>query len=141
MPSISIKCTSVNFNYKFNVNVLNLKNRFFYYKYYKIREKDVYFGEKHKYPLFFYNKTRRMKFFDDNKAILYGYKFHFSGRFTRKQKAASWWYIKGSIPASSMSYDVDYGYFTITLRYSACTLKVWLYKNKKISPKYGLKMV
>lgn len=54
-----------NFNYKFNVNVLNLKNRFFYYKYYKIREKDVYFGEKYKYFLFFYNKIRCMKFFDD----------------------------------------------------------------------------
>jgi hypothetical protein len=78
-----------NFNYKFNVNVLNLKNRFFYYKYYKIREKDVYFGEKHKYPLFFYNKTRRMKFFDDYQSMLYGYKFHFVGRFTRKQQAAN----------------------------------------------------
>ena len=78
-----------NFNYKFNVNVIGLKNRFFYYRNYKIREKDVYFGEKYKYPLFFYNKTRRMKFFDDYQTMLYGYKFHFVGRFTRKQQAAN----------------------------------------------------
>jgi len=88
------------------------------------------------------NKFRKLKYLQGDKTnVLYGYKFHFSGRFTRKQRAASWWYIKGAIPASSMNYDVDYGYFTITLRYSACTLKIWLYKNKRISPKYGLKMV
>jgi len=40
-------------------------------------------------PIFLYNKTRRMKFFDNKLAILYGYKFHFVGRFTRKQQAAN----------------------------------------------------
>jgi len=34
------------------------------------------------------NKKTRMNFFF-NKSPLYGYKFHFSGRFTRKQKAAN----------------------------------------------------
>jgi hypothetical protein len=40
-------------------------------------------------PIFFTNKTKKMKHFDDNIAILYGYKFHFVGRFTRKQKSAN----------------------------------------------------
>jgi hypothetical protein len=36
------------------------------------------------------NKFRRLKFLEGKKkSLLYGYKFHFSGRFTRKQKAAS----------------------------------------------------
>jgi hypothetical protein len=45
--------------------------------------------DKKKLPIFLYNKTRRMKYFDANLAILYGYKFHFVGRFTRKQQAAN----------------------------------------------------
>jgi ribosomal protein S3 len=63
--------------------------------------------------------------------LLYGYKFHFSGRFTRKQKAASLWFLKGSNSVSSTWANIDYGAYTITLRYSTCSLKVWLYKNKK----------
>jgi len=36
------------------------------------------------------NKFRRLKTLEGNRVnVLYGYKFHFSGRFTRKQKAAS----------------------------------------------------
>jgi hypothetical protein len=35
------------------------------------------------------HKLKRLKHFDSEKAILYGYKFHFKGRFTRKQRAAS----------------------------------------------------
>jgi len=34
-------------------------------------------------------KLKRRKFLDRNKAILYGYKFHFKGRFKRKQKASN----------------------------------------------------
>lgn len=88
------------------------------------------------------NKFRRLKFLEGKKKnVLYGYKFHFSGRFTRKQKAASLWYAKGANPVSSMDYDVEYGFHTSTLRYSACTLKVWLYKNKRVSFKYGYRLV
>jgi hypothetical protein len=71
------------------------------------------------------NKFRRLKFLEGKKkSLLYGYKFHFSGRFTRKQKAASLWYSKGANPVSSMAHDVEYGFHTVTLKYSACTLKV-----------------
>jgi hypothetical protein len=34
-------------------------------------------------------KLKRRKFLDDSHGILYGYKFHFRGRFKRKQKASS----------------------------------------------------
>jgi len=88
------------------------------------------------------NKFRRLKFLEGKKkSLLYGYKFHFSGRFTRKQKAASLWYSKGANPVSSMAHDVEYGFHTVTLQYSACTLKVWLYKNRAGSPKHGYRLV
>jgi hypothetical protein len=51
-----------------------------------IRSPDI---DENRIPIFFNNKTRKMKFFDDNVAILYGYKFHFVGRFTRKQQSAN----------------------------------------------------
>jgi len=72
-----------------------------------------------------------MKFFDDNKAILYGYKFHFVGRFTRKQQAANLWYKFGSLANSSAVANVDYAFYTVILRYSVCTVKVWLYKSRR----------
>jgi hypothetical protein len=88
------------------------------------------------------NKFRRLSFLQGKKKnLLYGYKFHFSGRFTRKQKAASLWYAKGANPVSSMDHDVEYGFHTSTLRYSACTLKIWLYKNRRVSYKYGYRLV
>jgi len=97
------------------------------------------FGEEklnqYKMPIFLYNKTRRMKFFDNKLAILYGYKFHFVGRFTRKQQAANLWYRLGSLANSSAIANVDYAIYSVVMRYSVCTVKVWLYKSKT-APKY-----
>jgi len=101
----------------------------------QIKKKDLLFT-----PLI--NKFRRLKFLEGKKkSLLYGYKFHFSGRFTRKQKASSLWFSKGANPVSSMAHDVEYGFHTVTLKYSACTLKVWLYKNRAGSPKHGYRLV
>jgi hypothetical protein len=87
-----------------------------------------------------FKRLRALEFFGTN-SLLYGYKFHFVGRFTRKQKAASLWFSRGANSVSSMKIDLDYGFHTVTLRYSACTLKVWLYKNKGYSYKYGYRLV
>lgn len=87
-----------------------------------------------------FKRLRALEYFGSN-SLLYGYKFHFVGRFTRKQKAASLWFSKGANSVSSMKVDVDYGFHTVTLRYSACTLKVWLYRNRGYSFKYGYRMV
>jgi len=35
------------------------------------------------------HKERRLYFLDKKTSILYGYKFHFVGRFSRKQRAAN----------------------------------------------------
>jgi len=75
------------------------------------------------------NKIVRVKSRDHIKSFLYGFKFHFVGRFTRKQQSASMWFRQGFLPSSSMDSEVDYGMFTIPLKFSACTVKVWLYRG------------
>jgi hypothetical protein len=50
------------------------------------REKDYIYNLKYLPLRFKFEKTNML---DSQNAILYGYKFHFKGRFTRKQKAAS----------------------------------------------------
>jgi hypothetical protein len=70
------------------------------------------------------NKLVRIKARDNIKSFLYGFKFHFVGRFTRKQQSASMWFRQGFLPTSAMDAQIDYGMFTIPLRYSACTIKV-----------------
>jgi len=88
------------------------------------------------------DKFKRLRTLEGgSRSLLYGYKFHFVGRFTRKQKAASLWFAKGANSVSSMRVDIDYGFHTIALRYSACTLKVWLYRNRGFSFKYGYRLV
>jgi ribosomal protein S3 len=39
-----------------------------------------------------------------------------------------------------MNVNVDYGFYTIPLKYSACTVKVWLYKGE-LSPTYNFKIL
>jgi len=75
------------------------------------------------------DKIVRVKARDNVKSFLYGFKFHFVGRFTRKQQSASMWFRQGFLPVSTMDAEVDYGIFTIPLRFSACTVKIWLYRG------------
>ena len=75
------------------------------------------------------NKLVRVKSRDHIKSFLYGFKFHFVGRFTRKQQSASMWFRQGFLPSSSMDTEVDYGMFTLPLKFSACTVKVWLFRG------------
>lgn len=71
---------------------------------------------------------------------LKGYKMHLTGRFTRKQRAASYWFSKGKVPLNSINEFIDYAFFTIPLSNSAITVKVWLYKSDDISNNYFLKI-
>ena len=73
-------------------------------------------------------KKTRMKFFF-GKSALYGYKFHFAGRFTRKQKSANLWFQVGYMENSSMISKIDYAFKFVVLRFSVCSIKVWLYKS------------
>lgn len=83
------------------------------------------------------DKIKKLKMIDNNTALLYGYKLQFNGRFTRKQRAANLWFTKGSLANSAYFTNIDYATYTITLRFSACTIKVWLYKSWDY-PKYSV---
>jgi len=78
-----------NLDYKFPVNILN------YFKYVKelLNDPSSLFGINVKFIsnnlLPYGNKLVRVKSRDHIKSFLYGFKFHFVGRFTRKQQSAS----------------------------------------------------
>jgi len=96
---------------KYNYYVFNYK---FFYKYNKI------------------NKSKLRKFHQRkllNRGIIFGYKMAFYGRFTRKQRAASIWFKLGRVPLNSVTCKIDYGFYTIPLKNSAISIKVWLYKT------------
>lgn len=74
-------------------------------------------------------KKTKLNIFSKNVPVFLGYKFAFNGRFTRKQRAASLWYIRGANPLSSMDQNVEIGLHTMSLTYGKCSIKVWLYKT------------
>jgi hypothetical protein len=65
-----------------------------------------------------------------NYQIINGYKVVLCGRFTRKQRATYSWKNIGSTAPSTMKSKLDFKFSTIALKYSSCTIKVWLRLNK-----------
>jgi hypothetical protein len=63
-------------------------------------------------------------------SFILGYKMSFKGRFTRKQRASSVWFHQGFVPLNTFKGYIDYSFFTIPLKNSAVSIKLWLYKNK-----------
>lgn len=57
-------------------------------------------------------------------SMVYGYKMHFKGRFSRKLRKSSVWFTNGSVGTSFMSANLDFGSFTFVLKNSICNLKV-----------------
>lgn len=65
------------------------------------------------------------------KRIVKGYKITCSGRFSRKQRATYSWKTFGSLAFSTVKSKLDYSYRTIALKYSSCTIKVWVRLGRK----------
>jgi len=63
------------------------------------------------------------------KGSLFGFKFHFRGRFSRKQRAGSFIITKGNMPLTTLSANIDYGFVTVPLLNSIVSIKVWLFKH------------
>lgn len=75
------------------------------------------------------------------KSILMGFKFAFRGRFSRKQRASFIWIHEGKVPLNTLNLFIDYSFLTITLKNSAVSIKIWLYRNIMYSAfKYILKI-
>ena len=65
--------------------------------------------------------------------LVKGYKITCSGRFSRKQRTTYSWKAFGSLAFSTVKSKLDYSYKTIALKYSSCTIKVWVRLGKKKS--------
>jgi len=63
------------------------------------------------------------------KGSLFGFKFHFRGRFSRKQRAGSFLVSKGNMPLTTLSSHIDYAFLTMPLDNSVVSIKVWLFRN------------
>lgn len=75
------------------------------------------------------------------KSILMGFKFAFRGRFSRKQRASFIWIHEGKVPLNTLNLFIDYSFLTISLKNSAVSIKIWLYRNIMYSAfKYILKI-
>jgi Ribosomal protein S3, C-terminal domain len=74
----------------------------------------------------YYNKKdNKAKFISE----LLGFKLKFSGRFSRKQRASSIVYRVGRVPLNKLSAEIDYGFYSIPLKNSEISVKVWLYRS------------
>ena len=73
-----------------------------------------------------YLKTKTLY---ESSSFILGYKMSFKGRFTRKQRASSVWFHQGFVPLNTIKGCIDYSFFTIPLKNSAVSIKLWLYKN------------
>lgn len=71
----------------------------------------------------------KMKELYSSSSFILGYKMSFRGRFTRKQRASSVWFHQGFVPLNTIKGHIDYSFFTIPLKNSAVSIKLWLYKN------------
>ena len=63
--------------------------------------------------------------------IINGYKITCSGRFSRKQRTTYSWKSFGSLALSSLKSRLDYSNRSIALKYSLCTIKIWVNLSKK----------
>lgn len=75
------------------------------------------------------------KFLMRQRRVVKGYRITCSGRFSRKQRATYSWRSFGSLSLSTMKSKLDYGYTTIALKYSSCTIKVWIRLANRKGPK------
>jgi hypothetical protein len=122
---------SLNLNTTFNIslNIMSASQHFFktfmYYIY-------VQYGFNNLMNYIKLNKKNyyiKMKELYSSSSFILGYKMSFKGRFTRKQRASSVWFHQGFVPLNTVSGYIDYSFFTIPLKNSAVSIKLWLYKN------------
>lgn len=56
-----------------------------------------------------------------------GFKIHCLGRFSRRQRASSYWFAMGSVPLNKFRANIDYGNYIVPIKNSAISIKVWVY--------------
>lgn len=89
--------------------------------------------------LFFNNfnlRNLRQKYITRFKTSLYGFKIVVKGRFSRKQRASKVSLNIGKVPLNTGDAKIDYSFFTLPIKNSAVSVKVYLYKNANYVPMY-----
>jgi hypothetical protein len=124
------KNSNINYN-MIKLSCLNL-NRYIKYNYW------IY--NYHELNEFNLNNLKSRIKIHTRKNNIKGYKMHLVGRFRRKQRAASYWFSKGKVPLNTITSLIDYAYFTLPLKNSAITVKVWLYKSDDTINLYYIKL-
>jgi ribosomal protein S3 len=70
-----------------------------------------------------------------------GFKIKCSGRFSRKQRASSYWFSLGSVPLNSVTATIDYSMYTVPLANSAITIKVWIHRMNTVDNLFYIHLV
>jgi ribosomal protein S3 len=55
---------------------------------------------------------------------LLGFKMQCSGRFSRRQRASSIWFLYGSVPLSTINEKIDFASYSIPILNSKITIKI-----------------
>lgn len=71
-----------------------------------------------------------MKNLKENQNIL-GYKFAFSGRFSRREMATYEWFVDGAIPLNTIHAKIEYKQFPVLLKDGICGIKIWINRKFK----------
>ena len=82
------------------------------------------------------NKTKVHK----KSLSMLGFKFHFVGRFSRRQRASSIWFMQGKVPLNTLEAKIEYGYYTIPLFNSAIRVKIYINRGI-VYDEYWMKIV
>jgi len=97
-------------------------------KYFKNKNYEVYDYKRLKQYGAMTNKILKLeKYYSQN--LILGFKMRFAGRFRRRSRRALVWYKWGSMPVSKKTANIEYGEYMVPLRYSAFSIRVWIYKN------------
>lgn len=60
---------------------------------------------------------------------LLGFKISCSGRFSRRDRASHISFIKGKVPLNTLKSKIDYGFWSVPIKNSAISVKVWMNKG------------
>ena len=135
---INLLMYSIFFNYNFlNINtVFKIDSKYLLISNYFLQTYMDYLYVSYSFHKFIdYFKINKKKFYIKNKELyksnsfILGFKMSFKGRFTRKQRASSIWFHQGFVPLNTIKGNIDFAFFTVPLKNSAISIKLWLYKN------------
>lgn len=124
-------CVLLNYNTLINIDTktLSISNYFFctfmdfMYSTYSFKNLEQY-AKVNKRLLYY-----KIKEIYKSNSYLLGFKMSFKGRFSRKQRASSIWFHQGYVPLNTIKANIDFAFFSVPIKNSAVSIKLWLYKN------------